>query len=196
MNDYNKKGEKIVEPVTKNKVVRHKPSVGKKIFESFIKDDLSTMKEHLIWDVWVPTVREYVRDSLVSSVDAIFGRGGGTGMSLPYKSTLNSSYSHTPYDKASRRTSIYKQERARTHAMYGFDDIVMHTAKEANEVVEQLNDIIETYGVASVQDYYISCGETSEPTDCDWGWSNKIPISVRRVRTGYIAVLPRPIKLS
>ena len=60
----------------------------------------------------------------------------------------------------------------------------------------KLNEIIDTYKIASVADLYDLVGLTGNYTDNRYGWTNIASADVIRTRDGYQLKLPRalPIK--
>ena len=73
-----------------------------------------------------------------------------------------------------------------------FDDIVIPSRQEADEVLEKMDEIIDRYDIVSVSDYYDLVGETGNYTDNKYGWSSLRTAEVVRVRDGYIIKLPKP----
>ena len=71
-----------------------------------------------------------------------------------------------------------------------FDDIILETRWEAEEVLSHMIDLIENYGVASVADLYELVGITGSFTDNKYGWTNLSSATVSRVRDGYLINLP------
>jgi hypothetical protein len=100
-------------------------------------------------------------------------------------------YSSRDRDRRDDRRDISSKNRAH----HNFDDIILSSRGEAEEVLSQLVDMTLDYGQATVADLYDLVGITSEYTDRDWGWENLSSASVSRVRDGYMLNLPRTILL-
>lgn len=173
--------------------IKKNPGAGKKIIDMFIKEDLTSIKEYAIWDVWVPAIKSGIRESLIGTVEAIFGRGAGP-------STRSSGFggSYTNYS-SSPRTRSYEDRRAdqlRSRSLYGFDDVILATKIDAEDVLKAINETVETYGTVSVADYYQMVGVAHEYTDTKYGWIDIIPNRIVRVRDGgYSLNLPKPMVL-
>ena len=75
-------------------------------------------------------------------------------------------------------------------ARLNFDDIILESRGEAEEVLSHLLELVENYGVASVADLYELVGITGSFTDNKYGWTNLSTASVSRVRDGYLLNLP------
>lgn len=72
------------------------------------------------------------------------------------------------------------------------DEVIIPTRAEAEEVVDQLFDILSRDGVTTVADLYEIVGVNAERRDERWGWKDLRAASVRRIRTGYLLDLPKP----
>jgi hypothetical protein len=62
-------------------------------------------------------------------------------------------------------------------------------------VLSSLVELIDTYDVATVADFYSSVGLEGEWSDNKFGWDNLSSAEVKRIREGYILVLPKPVAL-
>src|SRR5690606_42119776 len=79
----------------------------------------------------------------------------------------------------------------RRRAAHDFKEIVLATRSEAEEVLDRLSDLINSYDVALVSDLYDLIGITGSFTDDRWGWTSLTGARVERVRDGYLLNLPR-----
>ena len=80
---------------------------------------------------------------------------------------------------------------------YSFDDIVLESRGEAEEVLSRMDELLEMYEIVSVADLYDLVGITHDYTDNNYGWTNIRTAEVVRVRNGgYMLKLPKvlPIK--
>ena len=65
-----------------------------------------------------------------------------------------------------------REPSARNRSRHDFDDIVLDSRGEAEEVLSTLVDLVEDYGVASVADLYDLVGIESTFVDTKYGWTN------------------------
>jgi hypothetical protein len=91
----------------------------------------------------------------------------------------------SPYNDP--RPPLSRQART-TH---NFDDIIISSRAEAEDVLDRLRDLINEYEVATVSDLYDLVGLTGEFTDDKWGWYDLRSASVQPIRGGYLLRLPR-----
>lgn len=185
-----KKEDKKVEKVTKGRVVKKKKSLGKKFTETFLGDDIESVSSYIIHDVIIPAAKNMMSDTVSNGVEMLlFGQVRGSRTRRD-KGKSHVSYSNYYKDDRSRRPS---DRPARNRARHNFDDIILETRGEAEEVLSHLVDLTEDYGMASVADLYDLVGITSNFTDNKYGWDNLSSASVSRVRDGYLIALPRVI---
>jgi hypothetical protein len=76
--------------------------------------------------------------------------------------------------------------------MHDFNEIILATRVEAEEVLDRLFDILNKYQTVSVSDLYELVGITANFTDEKWGWTELRGSQVAKVRNGYLLDLPRP----
>ena len=183
----NHEDQKKKRKIIKGKVVTRKKSLGKRLSETFLGENLSNVLSYVVYEVLVPAAKSTLDDMVTGGFHKLLF--GGT---INPRSRRDGGRSYVSYDSVSRSTrdsSIHSRNRAR-HIM---DDIILESRGEAEEVLGQLVDMIEEYGVASVSDFYHLVDMESTFTDDKYGWENLSRASVSRVREGYLINLPRPI---
>lgn len=198
-----KETEKIVEAVVTGEVVRRKKPLGKRFLETFIGGDAKSVGQYIFLDVLIPAAKDTIADIVTQGIErTLFGevrsssrrngmRPGGTNGFVNYNSRYSrgsSSYS-SPGDRREDPTRPISQ---RSRAAHDFDEIILATRVEAEEVIGRLFDIVEKYDMASVSDLYALVGVTPEFTDEKWGWTDLRGVGATRVRNGYLLDLPRP----
>ena len=76
---------------------------------------------------------------------------------------------------------------------YNYDDIILDTRREAEEVLDRMQDLIDSYGMVSVADLYDLVGINGSYTDNKYGWTHLRSTDVQRVRDGYLLKLPKAL---
>jgi len=189
--------EKKINKVVEGQVIRRKKPLGRKFGELFVTGDSRSVSQYVFLEVLLPAARDAVVDAVSQGIERmIFGevrssarrnaasRGTGSGGYVSYNRYA------TPA-REDRRPPMSRQARA-TH---NFDEVILPTRREADEVLERLTDIIGNYETATVSDLYELIGETSNFADEKWGWNDLRGASVVRVRDGYLLDLPKPVAL-
>lgn len=190
----NKPEEKKVEKVVKGTAKVKKKSELYKIASSIVCDEVTSVKEYIIYDVIIPAIRDTISDVIIGSVNLLFhgdakaGRKGyGTNASkVSYRSFYN--------DKRDRDRD---RDRDRS-VIVSYDDIALTSKADAEEVLDRMDEMIDQYGVATVADLFEMVGESGNGyTDRNYGWTSLRTASIFRDRHGdYRFKLPRacPIK--
>lgn len=183
--------KKKVEKVISGKAKIKKKSEATKFTEKIIStEDVGNLKSYLLEDVIIPTIRNTIWDAITNSLDMILF--GGTGRSR--RKSLSSKVSYRDYYDEKKRGSSRLSERKRSG--YDFDDIILETRGEAEEVLERMDELIETYSFASVADLYDLVGITCDYTDNKYGWTNIRNAEPIRVRGGgYMLKMPKALPI-
>lgn len=182
-----KKVEKVVSGVAKTK----KKSEIHKFTDIFLAEDFSSVKNYIVSDILLPAAKKLVTDVVKDGIDTlIYGspsyrdRGSNT-FRAPYVS----------YGKVSDRRddrSYYQ----RTRNGYNYDDVVLKDRGDAEVVLRQLDELMETYKVVRVADLYDLVGIQHNYTDNNYGWTNIRNASIERLRDGsYMIKMPRAFPL-
>lgn len=187
--------EKKLEKVVTGKVKRQKRGFGKRIAETFLEDDTKSVGSYILYDVLIPAAKDLISDMISGAVDmALFGerRRGSRVFRDRDKSYTN--YNSVSYKgrQMSGRPDRNDRDISRTaRARHDFDEIILETRGEAEDVLSHLVDLTIDYGMATVADLYELVDIESNFTDNKYGWTDLRNASVSRVRGGYLINLPR-----
>lgn len=185
---------KQVEQIVKGKVITKKKSVFKKICETFLGDNLHDVMTYVLYDVVIPASKNTISDMVNGGIDMmLFPDDKGNRRANRTRRDKGKSYvSYSSfYDKgASEYTKRSSESRHR--AFHIFDDLILETRGEAEEVLSALVDLTQDYDCASVADLYDLVGITSNFTDNKYGWTSLSNATVSRVKNGYLIDLPKP----
>ena len=177
--------EKKVEKVVSGSVKSKKKNGLQKITNVFVPEDVDDVKSYIFEDIVVPAVKDIILDA----VRAILGVNGTSRG----RSSTSSKISYRKYyDDRDRRDSA----PTRTRIGYDYDDIILETRGEAEDVLERMEELIDMYQLVSVADFYDLVGVSGNYTDNKYGWTNVRNASVVRVRDGYMIKLPKALPLN
>jgi hypothetical protein len=184
---------KNIKRVTSEEPVRRKKSLGKQFKETFIGGDAKTAVRYAMFDILLPAARDMVIDVTTQGLEKlIFGDSRRRRGSTPPQAGPTGYVSYDRYQMGSRQSAPQRALSRRARAQHDFDEIVLTSRVEAEEVIDQMNEIISRYGVVSVADLYELIGLPSTHVDNKWGWSNLPGAGVARVRGGFLLDLPEP----
>lgn len=186
------KEEKKIERLVTTEVVRRKKSLGKRFTDIFVSGDKKSVMSYVTFDVILPAAKEMVSDAFTQGIERmLFGESRGrrpSGASRNGYVAYNSRYS-TPVARTREEPRTISR---RARGSHDFDEVILGTRVEAEEVIDRLYELIEKYQTASVHDLYELVGVDGSYTDDKWGWNDLRGARVTQVRGGYLLDLPKP----
>ena len=180
---------KKVERVTISEAQRRKKPLGRKVAETFTADDTHSVGHYILFEVLIPAGKNRVSDAVSQGVERLLFGDSARPTSSPRKGNYVP-YHRTPV-RGSAQTSGSRDISPKARGSHVFDEVLLESRGEAEEVLERLTDLIKDYDHATVSDMYDLVGITGSFTDDRWGWTNLRGAGVRRVRDGYILDLPK-----
>lgn len=182
--------EKKVGKVVTGTAKTRKKSGAQKFAGAFLPEDVTSVKSYILKDVVVPGIKNAIADvvsiMLFGETGRLGGRKNGAGSKVSY---------NRYYDD--RRDDRREYGRPRSSGGFDYDDILLETRADAELVLDQLEAVINKYGVASVADLYDLAGITPPRgyTTNKYGWTDIRSAKVARTRDGYILELPRAVQI-
>lgn len=155
--------------------------------ENFLGDTGQSVGEYILFDVLIPAAKSTISDIVTNGIEMILygeprrNKRGGTKAS------------YVSYSDYYNRDREIRPDRNRSRVR--FDDVVIPSRREAEEVLGTLADIITEYGAVSIAEFYDMVGFHTEWSDHKYGWQNLSQTTINRVREGYVLDLPRPVAL-
>ena len=179
-----KRTEKVVTGVVKKK----KRGLFSKLSGEFISEDAKNVKSYVFGEVLIPAIKKAISDIVTDGIDIILygeSRKGGR------RSTADRVSYRNYYDRDSRRDFRMPV----SYNSYSYDDIILSTRGEAEDVLSRMDELIDSYGLVRVADLYDLVGITGNFTDNKYGWTNIRNAEIMRVRDGYMIKMPRAIPI-
>lgn len=148
--------------------------------------DVGGIKNYIIMDVLIPSIKNAICDIVVDSVNMLF-RGERTRRKEGRR--LNGDY--VSYSSISSRRDDHDRNESR-RAGYSPDDVTVDSRADAVMVLEQMDDLLDTYGRVTVADLYDLVGVSGNYTDNKYGWTNLHNAEPIRLSSGkYLLKLPK-----
>lgn len=178
-----------VEKVVKGNVKVNKHDV-RKFTDVFISEDIKSVKDHILVDVLVPTIKKALVDMVTDGVRMMFfGKSGVSGKSSPA-----SKVSYTNYYNGNNYQSQPTNNGVR--ASYSYDSVIIDSRMEAEEVLARMQESVKIYGMVSVAEFYDLVGLTGNFQDNKYGWTNLRNADVVPTISGWMIKLPKAIPLN
>lgn len=184
-----------VEKVVEGEAIRRKKSLGTRAKEMFFGGDTRGVWGYVGEEVLLPAAKDMIADAVSQGIERmIYGEARSSSRRTGRRPDGKGPY--ISYDRYSRKKSPGRRGGGeishRARAAHDFDEIILATRVEADEVIDRLFDLVSKYESATVADLYDLVGITGNYTDDKWGWHDLRGADVRRVRHGYLLDLPRP----
>ncbi len=167
-----------------------KKNLSARMGDTFLGGNLEDVKDYIIWDVVVPSLKCALNDVITgSSQKLIFGdvrpknvnRHNGRSSIINYNGMSSGGNKNI-----SKANGNYNSK-----ALGDIDGLVFDNRTDAEEVLSYLVTCIDEYGIVSVADLYAIVGMAAVHTDQKYGWTNLASANVDRVPDGYLLRLPK-----
>lgn len=183
-----------VERITSAEAKRRKRGLGRQFKDTFVGGDARTAFNYMVVDVIVPAIQDTMIDAFQGGVERLI-----RGDNHRPRRTRVSGYGnagHVNYQGMSTPTKQTPQPRmlSRSSRSRGsFDELIIPSRQEAEEVIDRMFDILSRYGSVSVATLYELTGVQSSHTDMKWGWTALQGAKAMRLRQGgFLLDLPEP----
>lgn len=184
-----------VQPITTEVGRVRKTPAGRRLRETFIQGDAQSVWSSMLWDAFLPGVRDNVGNALHEGIDALFGglSGGIRRTHNRYNNRNGGISKHNPDRALGRGSSDRYDEDARRNQ--DISVIEISSRVEAEEVLTQMLQIIDQHDVCTLADFYQMVRITPQHTDYKFGWDELGGAKVVSSRGMYYLDLPRPSQL-
>ena len=157
--------EKDIRPVN---VKPKKKKFGQKMKEAMFSEDIGngSVTEYVFFKILIPSVKRILSDMANTAINMALGLDPKTRTIQANTHTANASvYRDRNY---SRGYSASEQNRRSAISELVWDEAT------ANDIFNQMSDLIERYGNCSLADAYsiMGLGDRIRTTDRNWGWTS------------------------
>lgn len=189
--------EKNLDKVVTGKVVRRKKSLGRRFVDTFFTGS-SGLIGHVVKEVLVPDLQTLFLDIVRQAAEkAIYGDKEPPRSSLRGSGLL--ARTQISYDRlstgrttsSSRHPSTVRRPEAHPDAME-IGEFLFEDQINAQVVADKLFDALRQYDAVTVAELNSWTGHTSVYTDHKYGWTDLSEMSIKRIREGYLLLLPNP----
>ena len=185
-NEQKNAEKKKVEKVVQGTVRTRKKSEVRKFADSFLKEDASSVKSYIVSDVLIPAAKKTIADIVTGGLNMfLFGDSRRDNGRVTGSTTSYTRY----YDKVGGGGSY--RDSGTTRNALNYDDLVFESRGEADLVLTRMDELIETYGMATVSDLYDLVGKSCDWTYDKYGWTNLRNARVVSIGNGYVLDLPK-----
>lgn len=173
--------------------VKTKKNEIRKFTDIFIAEDIGQVKEYIVHDVLIPSLKNAFFDVVVGGLKmSLFGGRGSD------RRTISDKVSFRDYNRMSRDDDYRRDRdhgRGGERSVFDYDDIILDTRGEAELVLERMDEIMEEYRLVRVADLYDLVGVSGPHTANNYGWTNIRNAKVVPVRDGFMIRMPKALPI-
>ena len=178
--------ERKIEKVIAGTATTKKKSEISKFASVFISEDVKNVKDYLIMDVLVPTIKK----TILSTIDMILNGGTPTYTSGRSVGGSKISYGRFYDNPGSRRVNEPVRSR------FDYDELCFQTRGDAEAVLDEMHNTIERYGFVTVAAMYDMADVSAPPyTSNNFGWTSVRSADVIRTNDGYVIKPPKALPI-
>ena len=176
-------------PIVSNAIVK-KQNDPTKSTKKFFAEDAKTVGAHVVDSILIPSAQKLLSDVVKGAIDwLIYGKNGsqpktGSGL-ISYGSYYNRSGVINPTPVS------YGQPILNKPTLYSVQEVIIPDRGEAEDVLINMREAVDTYGMVSVGDFYDLVGIKGSYTDQKWGWFDLKSTDIIAVNGGYIIRFPK-----
>lgn len=178
-----------------------------KFANQIISEDAGHLGSHFITEIAIPSIKKFVVDAGKTMLDWIFyGFKGGSSSRSPSGGNI---ISYEDYYKNRSGNNTNRQQQSdsfRQQTSYALNDLIFEDRYDedghfvsgyvdANTILKQMKDYLETYGEVSVAFLYLKAKVSYTWVDNDWGWKSLEGAEPVRARDGWMLRLPKIVSL-
>lgn len=199
--DVNKAEKDITPLVTEGEYIFRKKSSVSKFFGSFFKVNAKSVMTGVVYDIFGPALRDMLAEMGIGIVErSLYGEERSSKnrtASNRYAGRTSYNYNSISANRSSASATSARDARDfSSRSARNFDDVVLQTRGQAEEILDMMFMFIERYNQVTVSDMYDMLGASKGPyIDNRWGWTDLRGSRVTRTRDGYLLDLPEPESL-
>lgn len=187
------------EPLKKavvGEVITKKRPLGARFRDTFFGGDIVTVTQYLAAEVLLPALRNLAVDTASKGAERlIYGDNNPRGNRPGYSSSVSygRATNYTNYSRRSGSLPVTQTSfRGARSNVFNVDDIVLPTKRDAQTILERMQDVLDSYDVVTVSDLKELLGIKPQHIDNNWGWMYLQDVDIRQVREGYLLRFPSP----
>lgn len=175
--------EKQIVPVASGSIKPKKKTGLSKVADIFISEDVSNVKEYVMQDIVVPTIKK----GILGALDMILNGGSGYSSDRRRSSEAKVSYRRYYDDPRDR----YHDRPRVSSDRFDYATISYPTRGDAEAVLAQMRDALAEYGVVTVSDMYDMSRLTPPHTSNKYGWFSLKNATTMRSQGEFVIDLPK-----
>lgn len=146
---------------------------------------------YILNEVLIPAAKTTIQEMVTSGIGMVLFGEAGRG-----DRNRDRGKSYVSYNKKYRSSIDEDRPRPSYRDKFDLDEIYFRSGREADDVLDELGDIIKEYGQVSVAEFFkLANIDSSSWTHTKWGWDDLSRARCTHTRNGYAIMFPKPIEL-
>lgn len=167
-----------------------------KLADIFIRDDIESVGNRIVYELIVPNIMTGLRNVLVNSIDMIFKFKPAPSQSSNTNTGRVNVVNYNNVISGQNDAVVTQNNRS---AVYDYAKVCFATLDDAKYVVNQMREIIKVNRFVTVGRYMELTKAGTMPTDYYWCWTNLDSVGVGYTNDPnfpYFLQLPNPVPVS
>lgn len=181
----NKKVKERESQLVKAEVLPEKKA--RKVLDTIFSGDFESLKEKLIFEVFLPGARDFIAGGLKNAIDMAFYGKASSGSYTPYNRM--SSPNRTTTTVFSSASRVFDTPSVRDREIE--KALTFSSREDAYAVMDKMQELISEYGQVSVLDLCDITGVDCEATDNRYGWKDLRLAVINKKNGRWVIDLPR-----
>lgn len=180
--------KKVKAPVTSGAVPVSRPAT-RRLIDFLIAESPRAVSKRIASDVIVPRIKQGLEEALNGLIAGMFW-GGSRPTGLTASSMMRGGGMN--YNAISAGGSLLQARQATEPKRVSYEDLVFPSQDAAEITLANLIELLNQYRVVAIGDLNDLVGNTSQPSDNAYGWTNLDGSRISKDRNGFRLELPRP----
>lgn len=176
--------------VVNKPAIKKKSSLGRKVMDTFINENVDNVRDYVVYDVMVPKITDMFLDVVNEGLNMLF-KGKSSRRNKSGSNGYRPRTSYQKYWDDPDEASKPKTSRSSRKAVETFDPIVVEDREDAERIKNKLRSLLDQYEYVTVGDLYYSAGLSTKETDYDYGWNTLSGMAIIDVGDGWEINMPR-----
>lgn len=190
-----------VAPPAVSTTVKEKP-MRRRVAEAFISSERGNIKDHVIFDVVIPAIKNAITDVISDGVSMLlYGEKSSVRKSKASKTPYGSFWASSIFEDSGRKAQA--SEESKRGSLSRYLDATWASKDDAQSVLDCMVTILESYPAVTVADFYSLLTDengnpifTIESVHSKWGWKSLSAVTPVKATNGQWGLsLPRPQRL-
>lgn len=184
---------------------KRKPKMSERLVRAIAgPDGIPSVSQYISKEIIIPAAKDLFVNAIQSGISMmVYGHDKPAGGSGAYRATSSYRAPSTNYGNRYQAGTPANNSQPNysnkvTNTSFNSMDYAVASRQEALHVMENMQNLVADYGIATISDFYDMLGVETTFADSAFGWASNLDnnATVVSVRDGFAVRLPRPEPVS